>query len=57
VPIAYAPEGSPMSAAARTLIERIDSGKPPTAKEAVAIIRDSQKKPDAKDEGDKGGKA
>jgi hypothetical protein len=46
-----------MSAAARTLIERIDSGKPLTAKEAVAIIRDSQKKPDATGEGDKGGKA
>jgi hypothetical protein len=57
VPIAYAPEGSPMSAAARELIERIDAGKPPTAKEAVAIIRDSQKKADAKGEDSKGGKA
>jgi len=41
VPIAYDPHGSPMSAGARTLIERIDSGKPPDAQEAVKIVQAS----------------
>ena len=43
VPIAYEPHGSPMSTGARTLIERIDSGKPPTEQEASAIMESSMK--------------
>jgi len=39
VPIAFDPHGSPMSAGARTLVERIDSGKPPSAREAFAIMQ------------------
>jgi tetratricopeptide (TPR) repeat protein len=41
VPIAYDPHGSPMSAGARTLIERIDSGKPPEPQEAEKIVQAS----------------
>jgi tetratricopeptide (TPR) repeat protein len=43
VPIAYDPHGSPLSAGARTLIERIDGGKPPTGAEAVQIMDSAQK--------------
>jgi hypothetical protein len=39
VPIAYEPHGSSLSAGARKLIERIDSGSPPDAKEAAAIMQ------------------
>jgi tetratricopeptide (TPR) repeat protein len=48
VPIAYYPEGGPMAAGARTLIERIDGGKPPTQQEASQIMEDSLKAAQAK---------
>lgn len=54
VPIAYDPHPNPISAGARALIERIDSGKPPSAQDAIQIIKDSQK---TADDGDDGGKA
>jgi Flp pilus assembly protein TadD len=52
VPIAYDPHGSPMAAGARALIERIDSGKPPDAAEAIKIMQPGPDKPD-----DNGGEA
>jgi tetratricopeptide (TPR) repeat protein len=52
VPIAFDAHGSPMAARARTLIERIDSGKPPDATEAIKIMQ-----PAAGEPGDEGGDA
>lgn len=52
VPIAFDPHGSPISAGARTLIERIDSGKPPSAEEAAKIML-----PTSDDPGEKAGPA
>jgi tetratricopeptide (TPR) repeat protein len=43
VPIAFYPESNPLSAGARTLIERIDGGKPPTSQEAALIMKDAEK--------------
>jgi tetratricopeptide (TPR) repeat protein len=39
VPVAYDPHGSPMTAGARALIERIDSGMPPDPREAMAMLQ------------------
>jgi tetratricopeptide (TPR) repeat protein len=46
VPIAFDPHGSPIAAGARTLIERIDSGKPPSAEEAAKIMQPAPDKPE-----------
>jgi Flp pilus assembly protein TadD len=47
VPIAYDPHPDPMAAAARKLIERIDSGSPPDEKEAEAIMQPPPDEPGA----------
>lgn len=54
VPIAFYPEGGPMADGARTLIERIDAGKPPSVAEATSIMQESEKK--AQEKADKDGK-
>jgi tetratricopeptide (TPR) repeat protein len=48
VPIAFDPHGSPIAAGARTLIERIDAGKPPSAEEAAKIMLPAPDKPETK---------
>lgn len=54
VPIAYDPHATATSAGARTLIQRIDNGKPPDAKETAQIIADSIKAATAAAAGDQG---
>jgi len=48
VPIAFDPHGGPLAAGARTVIERIDGGKPPNASEAMAIMQPAR---DGQDDG------
>ncbi len=47
VPVAYDPHGSPIADGARALIERIDSGSPPTVEEAAAILQPKSGEPAA----------